>query len=47
MISYGAAEGGLLAEFGLDIIILKSILLIHMSEQGITYILTTVLVLQI
>jgi len=46
MMSYGAAEGGLLAKFDLDIIITKAILLIHMSEQSITYFLRTTLVLQ-
>lgn len=33
MITYEAAEGRLLAEFGLGIEILETILLIHMSEK--------------
>lgn len=43
MIYYGAAEKGLLAKFGLHIVILRAFLLRHMSEQGITYFLTTLL----
>lgn len=42
MISYRPAEGEPLAEFGLTIGILKAILLIRMSEQGIAYFLRTV-----
>lgn len=46
MIYYGAAEKGLLAKFGLHIVILRAFLLWHMSEQGITYFLTSLLALQ-
>lgn len=45
MTYYGAAEKGLLAKFGLHIVILRAFLLKHMSEQGITYFLTTLLAL--
>lgn len=35
MISYGAAEGGLMEEFGLDIVILKAILLMPIYKNKV------------